>query len=122
VFVYDRQRRYAGKGTWVGKLERGRNVNLRLTMPKRAGAYSGFLMVGGTPARGTIYVTAVSRRTGQFWVSKVVDGDLSSVRGLFPGGYRLGIPATPQTAAQTVSLPPVAPGKVRVVYVHARRP
>lgn len=122
VFSYDRQRRYAGKGEWVGKLKRGRNADIRLRMTKRAGAYSGFLLVNGAPARGTIYVTAVSRRTGQFWIARVSNGDLSSLRGLYPGPYRLEIPASSQTVAQTVSLPSVQAGRTRVVYVYGRHP
>jgi len=119
VFAYDRRNRYAGTSIWVRKLTAAKPRGLRIRLDTRAAAYTGFLMVGDAPYRGSVWVTVVNAKTGQFWVKKVVDGDLSVFRGLYPGAYRLQIPATDQTRGQTVVLPPTKAGKVRSVNVWA---
>jgi hypothetical protein len=93
VFAYDARKRRVGTSKLV------RNVKLRtfrktsFDLTTRPGAIRGFLTVGGARARGTVFVTAVNKKTGEYWVQKVANGNVS-LRGLTPGPYRLDVPDT----------------------------
>jgi hypothetical protein len=93
VFAYDARNRRVGKSKLIRSVKlrtfRQASFNLR-TKP---GAIRGFLTLGGTRARGITYVTAVNKKTGEYWVKKVAAGNIS-LRGLTPGPYRLQVPDT----------------------------
>jgi hypothetical protein len=93
VFAYDAKKRRVGKSKLVRsvKLRSFRNVSFNLKT--KPGAIRGFLTLGGARARGIVFVTAVNKKTGEYWVQKVSAGNLS-LRGLTPGPYRLQVPDT----------------------------
>ncbi|MFC5679680.1 carboxypeptidase-like regulatory domain-containing protein [Aeromicrobium endophyticum] len=93
VYAYDSRKRRVGKSKLVRnvKLRTFRKTSFNLTT--RPGSIRGFLTVGGARARGTVFVTAVNKKTGEYWVQKVSHGNLS-LRGLTPGPYRLDVPDT----------------------------
>ena len=101
VWGYDSGQRWTGRTVKVGKLKRGQGKDVRIRMRTRAGGVNGFVLEGGQLARGTTYVTAVNRSTGQWWVRKVKDGDLS-LRGLAPGRYTFTISGNARWAERTV--------------------
>ena len=101
LWGYDSAKRWTGRSVKVGKLKRGKGKDLKVPMRTRAGGINGFVLEGGQLARGTTYVTAINRSTGQWWVRKVKDGDLS-LPGLAPGRYTFVISGNARWAERTV--------------------
>lgn len=91
VFTYDSRKLWVGKSLYVPKLAAGDFANVKISLPRRAGELRVDVYAGGTALKGTAYVTAVSRRTGQFWTAKLSKGTVG-FRGLFPGRYRIVVP------------------------------
>lgn len=93
VYAYDARHRRVGTSKLVRrvKLRTFRKASFNLTT--RPGTIRGFLTVGGSRVRGVAYVTAVNKKTGEYWVKKVSSGNIS-LRGLTPGSYRLDVPDT----------------------------
>lgn len=91
AWAYDAQRRWVGKPRDV-RVRPARGVNIVMRMRNPAGAIHGFVHVDGTLPRKPMWITAVSRRTGQWWVVPVRRGEMS-LRGLAPGRYTLVLPA-----------------------------
>ncbi|MBD8607571.1 hypothetical protein IFT73_11940 [Aeromicrobium sp. CFBP 8757] len=93
VFAYDARNRRVGKSKLIRsvKLRTFRQASFNLTT--KPGAIRGFLTLGGARARGVTYVTAVNKKSGEYWVKKVSAGNIS-LRGLTPGPYRLQVPDT----------------------------
>lgn len=119
VFAYDRANRRVGKSKLVRnvKLRAFRKVSFKLGT--RPSAYRGFLTVGNgnALARGSVTVTAVNKRTGEYWVRKISSGGLS-LTGLTAGPYTLTIPDTSGYFGRTVALPSVRAGKTRSISVN----
>ncbi|WP_121258348.1 MSCRAMM family protein [Nocardioides ferulae] len=91
VFGYDRAATWVGPSSWVPKLEAGHVVNTSLRMSKRAGSLLVNLLTPRGQLRQSVFVTAVSRRTGQYWVTKA-RGGTARFTGLAPGRYRMVVP------------------------------
>lgn len=91
VFTYDKARAWVGVSTYVRKLKGGVFRPVRIDLDQRAGELVVDLYAGGQPYPGTAYVTAVSRKSGQFWTEKVSYGTVT-FRGLYRGGYDLVVP------------------------------
>lgn len=119
VFAYDAKNRRVGSSKLVRKvkLKSFRKVSFKLST--KPSAYRGFLTVGdgNSLAKGAVTVTAVNKRTGEYWVRKVSRGALS-LRGLTSGTYTLMVPDTYGYFGRTVTLPRVKPGQTRAVNVN----
>lgn len=110
VWAYDGGRRWVGPFKDV-TLKRERFTNIRINLRKPAGALHGFIYVDGTLQRRPMWVTAINRRTGQWWVVTVRRGELS-LRGLAPGRYTLVLPAVGSYPGGSVNLRgKVTPGR-----------
>ena len=103
VFTYDRRKQFVGKSSYIRNLGAGKFANIRISLPKRAGGLLVDLYAGGKPLQGTAFATAISRRTGQFWTSKVRQGSVS-FQGLFPGRYRIVVPDVGRWIGRTGSV------------------
>lgn len=103
VFAYDAKMKYTGRSVYVKNLRLGASKNIKISMKTRAGAFAGYLTAGGRRLTNTVYVTAVNKSTGQFWVQKVTAGNLSSLRGLAPGKYKLSVPGANGYVGRTIT-------------------
>lgn len=108
VFAYDARHRRVGPSRLVRAVKLGSFRRASFDLRTRPGAIRGFLTLGGERAVDAVTVTAVNRRTGEFWVQKVTGGILS-IRGLTAGSYRLQVPDTGGHFGRTVAI-----GRVRV--------
>lgn len=101
VFTYDRTQTWVDKSLYAGKLARGQAKNVRIALKKRGGSLLVDLFRGdGTRAKGKFAVTAVSKKTGQFWTETARNGKVT-FRGLYPGGYTLVAPGNGDWLART---------------------
>lgn len=101
LWGYDKGRQWVGRTVKVGWLGRGQGRHLKVRMRTRAGAVNGYVMEGPRIARSATWVTAINRRTGQWWVVKAPGGDLS-VRGLAPGRYTFVVTGTREWQGRTL--------------------
>lgn len=92
VFSYDHKKDWVDKSTYAGKLKPGKSANLAINLRKKAGGLRVYLFTSANGVRkqvtGHPTVTAVSKKTGQFW-SKQVKGGNAVFQGLYPGKYKL---------------------------------
>lgn len=109
VFTYDRKRDHVGKSTFAGKLKKGSFKSISPNLTKKAGSLIVDLYAGSTQVGATVYLTAVSKETGQFWTVPS-SGGVATFRGLYPGRYDIVAPAYGAFPAQTH---PVTDGLVR---------
>jgi hypothetical protein len=91
VFTYDRRRNWVGRSAYLPRLKYGRFRPVRIDLPVRAGRMVVDVYAGDSAYPGTAFVTAVSRKTGQFWTEKLSGGSVT-FRGLYPGSYDLVVP------------------------------
>lgn len=91
VFTYDKSGQYVGKSTYLKKLKGPAYKNVNIALTKRSGGILVDLYAGTSTYRGTAFVTAVSRATGQFWTAKASHGSVTFA-GLYPGAYDLQVP------------------------------
>jgi len=102
VFTYDSRKKYVDKSLWVPKLRSGDKEDVRIRLKKKAGSLLVDLEAGGATMTRSVFVTAVSKKTGQFWTVRARKG-VASFQGLYPGGYRMVAPGVgnylPRTAA-----------------------
>lgn len=91
VFTYDRKKQWVGKSDWVPKLKPGDVSNLPISLKKKAGGLLVDLYAGGATIKKRVFVTAVSKKTGQFWTARAAHGSVA-FEGLFPGRYRVVVP------------------------------
>ncbi|MBS4751758.1 hypothetical protein KG112_02910 [Nocardioides sp. zg-ZUI104] len=91
LWAWDAKKQWVDRPINVAKVKHGSGRDVRVKLRKRAGGYHGFLFAGPNPVRGTVWATAVSKKTGQWWPFPIRNGDLS-VRGLMPGSYRIEVP------------------------------
>lgn len=101
VFSYDHARAYTAGPRRVTLRKYGVSTKLTFRMSTRAGRYTGLVLADGISLKDTVYVTAVNRSSGQFWVVKVVGGDLSSIKGLSPGRYDITVPGADHHLGKT---------------------
>lgn len=91
VFVYDHKHRYVDKSTWAGRLAPAGSTNLAINLKKKAGNLRVYLHTSAHPQQsisGRPTVTAVSKKTGQFWSVRAKGGS-AVFQGLYPGRYKL---------------------------------
>jgi hypothetical protein len=117
VFAYDPKKQWVGNSKRVGTVKRLSYHTVSLSLQDRASSYQGFLTVGGNLAKGSTTVTAVNKRTGEYWVQKVVNGDLS-LRGLTAGRYTLQVPDTNGYFGRTFNLTNLPKGRTREADVN----
>ena len=91
VFTYDKRKAWVGKSTYLPRLKAGRFKKANIDLTTRAGRLVVDLYAGDQPYPGIAYVTAVSRKNGQFWTAKAAHGTVT-LGGLFPGRYDLVVP------------------------------
>ena len=112
VFAYDAKNRRVGKSKLVRKVKLRSFRQASFNLKTKPAAIRGFLTVNGAKARGIVFVTAVNKRTGEFWVQKVSAGNLS-LRGLTPGPYKLQVPDTDSFVGGTFNLGTIRAGAKR---------
>ena len=100
VFTYDKQARWVGKSTYVSNIKPGSGANIAIKLTKKAGGLLVDLYAGPDPIKKKIFVTAVSKKTGQFWTARASHGSVAFA-GLFPGRYKLVAPGTGNYLART---------------------
>ena len=92
LFGYDPTYAWTAKSTWAGNLKPGASTNVAVNLTKRAGSLRVAIFTKAEGRRRAVsahpVVTAVSKRTGQFWSVKTKRGS-ANFRGLFPGKYKL---------------------------------
>lgn len=121
LWGYDKGRQWVGRTVKVGWLGRGDGRHLMVRMRTRAGAVNGYVMEGPRIARSTTWVTAISRRTGQWWVVRARGGDLS-LRGLAPGRYTFVVTSTREWQGRTLRpRTKVRPGRTQQVVLRLDR-
>ncbi|MEP9363616.1 carboxypeptidase regulatory-like domain-containing protein [Nocardioides sp. CN2-186] len=108
VFTYDHKKTYVAKSTFVKKLEPGHPQNVDIKLKKRAGNLLVDLYAGDRPINGTLMVTAISKKTGQFWTMKARNGT-AAFKGVYPGRYTLIVPGYQEFFGKTGT---VSRGKV----------
>ena len=92
VFTYDRRKQWVGKSTYLRKRKAGTYTPTDIGLTTKAGRMIVDVYAGGASYPGTAFVTAVSRKSGQFWTARLRRGTVT-LQGLFPGSYRLVVPA-----------------------------
>ncbi|MDP9820451.1 carboxypeptidase-like regulatory domain-containing protein [Nocardioides massiliensis] len=120
VFGYDRAKQFTGASTWVPKLEPGRIVNTTVRLDTRAGGLVVDLYAGREPLRARVWVTAVNRRTGQYWVARSNRGQVT-LAGLHPGRYRISVPGAGNFLSRTGNVGKVHEGKFRFTSFRLNR-
>lgn len=91
VFTYDRKGDWVGKSLYLPKIRKPVYTPVKINLTTRAGGLLVDLYAGRASLRETVFVTAVSRSTGQFWTAKGRRGSVT-FRGLHPGRYDLQVP------------------------------
>jgi hypothetical protein len=120
VFTYDSAKRRVGKSKLVRKVKLRSWRKVSFVMRTKPGAIRGFVRSDGAKARGTVFVTAVNKNTGEYWVQKVSAGNLS-LRGLTAGSYRLEVPAANGYAAGRYNIGKIRAGGTRDVTIRLQR-
>lgn len=92
VFVYERTKTWVGKSVFVRGLRSGNVTNIAPVLKTKAGSLRVELEAGGRKMGQKVFVTAVSKATGQFWTTKASRG-VAIFKGLYPGGYRMVAPS-----------------------------
>lgn len=122
VFVDDRALRHTARPKRVRLARLGRPTEVSYLLSTPAGRYTGRITAGGATLQARVHVTVVNRSTGQFRVVELRHGDLSVLRGLSPGAYRLTVPGVDRRLGTTFQLPPIrAGGRTSVGTLDMRR-
>lgn len=103
VFTYERTKTWVGRSTYVKGLDAGGRRDVAISLGQRAGKLQVRLRADGQTVRDSVFVTAVSKSTGQFWTTRARRGT-AVFAGLFPGGYRLVAPGVGNFLPQTGSI------------------
>ncbi|WP_224123027.1 carboxypeptidase-like regulatory domain-containing protein [Nocardioides mangrovi] len=92
VFSYDHRHAWVDKSTWAGNLGPGQSNNLAINLRTKAGNLRVYLYTSADGSKNRVaghpVVTAVSKKTGQFWSVKSTGGS-AVFQGLYPGRYKL---------------------------------
>jgi hypothetical protein len=113
VFSYDRQKVWVGKSLWVPKVVRPEIRNIAPKMKTKGGSMLVDLKrPDGSPMKGSFFVTAVSKASGQFWTARA-QGGVVSFADLYPGRYKMVAPGVGVYLAHT--------GTVKGGYVRSGR-
>lgn len=92
VFTYERTSQWTGKSSYVPGLKPGDVADIAIQQTKHAGKLLVLLSAGGKTIHKPVFVTAISRATGQFWTERSTRDGSVSFDGLFRGRYRLVMP------------------------------
>lgn len=103
VFTYDRKRVRVAKSLYLGNVTGSSFRSVNINLSKRAGNLLVELYTGSSRLAGRPYVTAVSRKSGQFWTARARRGSVT-FRGLYPGKYDLQVPGTGNYFAARLSV------------------
>lgn len=102
VFTYDKRGEWVDKSSFLKGLKSGTVRNLAVNLRKKGGRLLVELKAGGKKVKQSVFVTAVSTSSGQFWTVKAKRGQ-ASFKGLYPGKYTMVAPGVgsylPQEAA-----------------------
>lgn len=104
VFTYDARGQWADASTYLRNRQAGTNANIAINLKRRAGSLV-VNIVGGKqqlPANG--YVTARNTATGQWYVAKAKNGNVS-FSGVMPGPYELVVPDSGNYLGRTGKIP-----------------
>jgi hypothetical protein len=111
VFTYDQKQRFVGRSRYLPRLKSGKFKKANINLPDKAGRFVVDLYAGDQPYPGIAYVTAVSRKNGQFWTEKAAHGTVT-FGGLYRGAYDLVIPGAGGYLGGTLKVSgKVKPGK-----------
>jgi len=88
VFAWDKQKAWAAKSQWAGKVKPGKGRDVKVKLNKRAGSMTVYLLVPGDRMKTKTSVTITSKATGQWWTA-TASGGTAVFRGLYPGRYKL---------------------------------
>lgn len=91
VFTFDRKKTWVDKSTYVQGLRSTQKRHIGIVLRKKAGKLLVDLRAGGQRVKETVFVTAISKASGQFWTVKAKRGE-ASFKGLYPGKYRMVAP------------------------------
>ena len=91
VFTFDRKKTWVDKSTYVQGLRSTQKRHIGIVLRKKAGQLLVDLRAGGQRVKETVFVTAISKASGQFWTVKAKRGE-ASFKGLYPGKYRMVAP------------------------------
>jgi len=113
LFAYDRRGQFTGPSVWVPGMTPGRISNVAVALATRAGGLVVNLSAGGRDLPKPVTVTAVNRKTGQFWVARSRRSQVT-LGGLHPGRYRLTVPGVGDYLSRTANVRvPVRSGAFR---------
>lgn len=120
VFAYDRRGSFTGRSVWVPGMKPGGTSHIAVRMTTSAGGLVVDLYAGRSPLRAPVWVTAVNRATGQYWVARARRGQVT-LAGLSPGRYRIAVPGAGQFLARTGPIGKVRAGKYRFTSFRLNR-
>jgi len=88
VFAWDKQKAWAAKSEWAGKVKPGKGQDVKVRLDKRAGSMTVYLFTPTDRMKTKTPVTITSKATGQWWTA-TASGGTAVFRGLYPGKYKL---------------------------------
>ncbi|MCH1866222.1 collagen binding domain-containing protein [Nocardioides sp. CFH 31398] len=111
VFTYDAKGGWTAKSLYLPRLRAGAYKPVDIALATRAGTLLVDVFAGDSRASGDGWATAVSARTGQFWVTRMRGGSYTFT-GLYPGRYRVIVPGSGNYLGTTATLrKEVRPGR-----------
>jgi hypothetical protein len=91
IFTFDRKKEWVGKSTYLRGLKARQVRNTAIALKTRAGSLRVELKTGREKLKQKVFVTAISKASGQFWTVKATKG-VAIFNGLFPGKYSMVVP------------------------------
>jgi hypothetical protein len=88
VFAWDKQKAWAAKSQWAGKVKPGKGKDVKVRLKKPAGSMTVYLFTPDGRMTTKTPVTITSKATGQWWTA-TASGGTAVFRGLYPGRYKL---------------------------------
>lgn len=120
VFAYDSANRRVGKSKLIRKVKLRSWHQVSFVLRTKPSSIQGFVRANGAKARGIVFVTAVNKNTGEYWVKKVSAGNLS-LRGLTAGSYRLEVPSANGYVGGKFNIGKVRAGRTKDVTINLRQ-
>jgi len=103
VFTYDARGGWTARSLYLPRLRAGAYKPVDISLGTKAGTLLVDVYAGQSRASGGGYATAVSARTGQFWVTRMSGGSYTFT-GLHPGRYRVIVPGSGNYLGTTATL------------------
>ncbi|HEY1133636.1 MAG TPA: carboxypeptidase-like regulatory domain-containing protein [Nocardioides sp.] len=104
IFTYDARGQWADSSTFLRNRKVGTNTNVGINLKRRAGSLVVNIVGGGQQIPGNGYVTARNKATGQWYVARASNGNVS-FSGVMPGPYELVVPDMGNFLGRTGNLP-----------------